>query len=133
MRSTKDYAEGRKYILKAIEQNSRISLNYLLAGQLLRSVGYKTQALVYQKKGIDHVNDDNTLVGDSAKQKMKAKMYFELAETYAQLGDIGQTISSMKLAIENNPKYKSVIENAVKSGYFKSIKNNPVFSAFLKS
>jgi tetratricopeptide (TPR) repeat protein len=133
VKNANDYKTGRNYILNAIQQNERISINYLFAGELLRSVEYFPQAVEYQKLGIAKVQDDNTLVDDSAKKQMLSKMYLELGETYSLANDPTSALAYLKQSQTENPTNSNVIKQSFETGYFKQIKDNPEFRIFINS
>lgn len=125
------YNVGTHTLYNAINKNPRITMNYLFMGLALRKAKLTDEAIEYQKEGLRLVDDDNTLVGAQQKRVKKAKMYYELAQTYAIAQDIKNAIQNLNLSFEIEPAYKSVIKNDIKKGYFASILRNQQFSTFL--
>lgn len=131
--SNDTFKAGVEYLTKAIKQNPRISLNYMLLGVSMRARQQYTTALSLQKEAIIRTDDDNTLVGISQKNSKKSKMYYELAQDYSLTKDVSNTITSLKKAVSLNSAYKTVLRNDIKLGYFKSVANDAKFIGFLNS
>jgi uncharacterized pyridoxamine 5'-phosphate oxidase family protein len=79
------------------------------------------------------VQDDNTLVDDSAKKQMLSKMYLELGETYSLANDPTSALAYLKQSQTENPTNSNVIKQSFETGYFKQIKDNPEFRIFINS
>ena len=127
------YKTGIDTLTKAIKQNPRIALNYMLIGVSLRANKNYPEAIALQKEAIIRVPDDNTLVGQQLKDAKKAKMYYELAQTYSLVKDVPNTISSLAEAISLNFAYKTVLRNDIQIGYFKFVADDPKFVTLLNS
>lgn len=127
------YNVGTHTIYDAIKQNPRITMNYLFMGLALRKAKLATEAIEYQNEGLRLVDNDNTLVGEKQKRAKKAKMYYELAQTYAIAQDVQNAIQNITLSFETEPAYKSVIRNDMQKGYFVQIVSDKRFSTFLAS
>jgi len=129
--SNSTFKAGVENLTKAIKQNPRISLNYMLLGVSMRARHEYATAISLQKEAIIRADNDNTLVGVSQKNSRKSKMYYELAQDYSLTKDVPNTIISLKEAISLNSAYKPLLRNDIKLGYFKSIAADSKFIAFL--
>lgn len=121
------YAVGVENIKKAIAQNPRISQNYFLMGIVMRSYSFYPQAVAFQKKALEVINDDNTLVGRSALNAQKSRMDYELGITYSLMKDVDNAVNYLHVAINENPEYKKKLEKDINSGVFNNIKSNGKF------
>lgn len=127
------FRAGVENLTKAIKQNPRISLNYMLLGVSMRARQQYSTAIALQKEAIVRADNDNTLVGESQKNSRKSKMYYELAQDYSLTKDVLNTIISLREAIALNAAYKTLLQNDIKLGYFKSVANDAKFIGFLNS
>ncbi len=125
------YNTGTHTIYNAIKKNPRITMDYLFMGLALRKAKLTNEAINYQLEGLKLINNDNTLVGEVQKTSKKAKMYYELGQTYAIARDVDNAIESLEAAFQTLPTYKTVIRNDIQKGYFAPIVNDPKFVAFL--
>lgn len=127
-----DTSQGAKYIQMGIESNPRETYNYLRMGLVLRGAHLDSAALQFQKKGLELLPQDNTIVGVNQKKKAEGLMLLELAQTYSILGDLNNAIGSLKSAVIADPELKNRIVKDENTGYFTNIKNNPELLLLLK-
>ncbi len=131
--SNDTYKKGIENLTKAIKQNPRISLNYMLLGVSMRARQQYTTAISLQKEAIIRADTDNTIVGVSQKNSRKSKMYYELAQDYSLTKDVPNTIISLREAIALNSAYKTLLRTDIKLGYFKFVATDPKFVGFINS
>ncbi len=125
------YNTGTQILHAAIKQNPRITIHYLFMGLAFRKAQDIDQALTYQEIGLSLVDNDNTLVGDAQKLSKKAKMYYELAQTYSMSKDTDNAIKNLEVCFYTLPSYRTAIRNDLQKGYFTQIANDPKFIALL--
>ncbi len=126
--------DGIAYLEKAISANPRISLNYFELAEILRSNNDYTNAINNNKKAVENVDNDNTLVGESNKSSAKGMYLYELAKTYSASGLSVDLLPILKESFGLNPNMKTILRiDHDKYGYFKDIYNKPDFLLLINS
>ena len=104
--------------MASITKNPRIAFNYMSTGVTLRKIAQYKPAIDYQKKGIELIDNDNTLVGQDRKATLKGKMYFELAHTYSLANDISNAKVNLEAAFKASPVLRQKLSQHIANGYF---------------
>lgn len=125
--------EGVENMKKSIASNPRISQNYWYLGMLLRSVKVYDEALKYQKEGYSKLDQDNTLVGNDLRAKVKAAMAYDLAKTIYLSGSTEGVIEYLRTALQFDPTLKTQLKDDItKYNQFKTIANIAEMQALIK-
>lgn len=123
---------GIKYIFESIKQNPRITFNYLAAGISFRMIGQTEPTLLYLKKGIEIVDDDNTVIGTQRKSILRAKLLYEIAQTYSLAKNRNDAVSYLKNALREDPTLVYTLKKSIDNGYFQYIKSDPEILRYIK-
>lgn len=102
--------QGIGYLKKAIELNPRISNNYWQTGLLYRAIQDYPQSINYIQQAIDHVDNDNTLLGEAQKNNTKAMMTYNLAQTKYWNGEREEVVELVNEALLRDPSLKSRLD-----------------------
>lgn len=105
-----DPEEGIKYLKKAIELNPRISNNYWQLGLVTRAIKQYGEAIAYLEAGIDRVDNDNTLLGNEQRNKAKAFMIYNLAQTKYWNGNKTEVLGLINQSINLDPFMKTKLK-----------------------
>lgn len=125
--------EAIDYMDKAIKINPRITQNYYYLAGMLRSAKKYQFAIDLLKKGLNGVDNDNTLLSNTEKRSQKEKFTYEIAKTYSFSGGNPETIEYLKEVVRMDNSYKVRIKNDYsKYNYFKELSNTPDFLALIK-
>lgn len=120
--------QGISFLKKAIAANSRMSKNYYFISQIYRAMKDYPTSISYEKKAVDAIANDNTILGQDNKTNTKARYEYDLAKTYALAGSSAEAIASLKSAISLNPTMKNaLISDNNKYVFFKSLQANNEF------
>ena len=126
-----NYQEGLPALNESIQLNPRISMNFMFLGVVLRQLGYYDKAANFQLDGIAKIDNDNTIIGVLAKNKMKAKMYYELAQTYSLIPNEDKAIENLRNAINLVDYRNQIKKDAGKGYYFAKLKGSSKFIGLL--
>lgn len=122
-----EWQAGVNTIFEAINLNPRISQSYWWIGKILRFAGNFDEAINYQNKGIEKVEDDNTILGLNAMKHIKALMIYDLAITYSSTGKNEEALMALKESLELSDRINTVLTKGIKQGLFKNLANDPRF------
>lgn len=132
---TGDLKKGTAFIFQAIKTNPRIANNYLQMAIVLRAGGYKKEAIDYLKGGLSKIDDDNTILGQEDRRRIKALLTYELAKTYWEnKSERELVLVTLEDAYGIDPKISSKLEfDLKKARSFSDLTGDPRFLAVLQS
>jgi tetratricopeptide (TPR) repeat protein len=123
-----DWKEGIEFVQRAIEANPRIAKNYFLLAAFHRADRNYAVSIDYLKQALEKTDNDNTLLGDQAKNIAKGNYSYELAKTYSMAGMSVDTLSLIKDAVRYNPELTERIrEDTIRNNLFRDLQENKEF------
>lgn len=90
--------EALGYVAEAGEKNPRYSNSYYVAGAILRSVGDYNQSIQYFSKALEHLDNDNTLLGKSELNRVRGNILYDIAKTYDMAGRMQEARAALSKA-----------------------------------
>lgn len=128
-----DYKKAVAFIDEGIHKNPRIVQSYWSMAMVLRMAKQYDDSIRFFKDGIAKIDNDNTLVGDAAKVRLKSEMTYDLARTYATKGDTDSALPLLETAVglDKNLGYVLTID-LNRYDYFKGLAANSRFAALLR-
>lgn len=110
-----DSTQGIEQLKKSIEANPRISKNYWQLGLVYRAVKNYPSSIEMLNLSIDKIDNDNTLLGNEEKNRQKAIILYNLAQTYYWANMNGEALDVLKKSIALNPKIQDQLKSDLKN------------------
>lgn len=123
--------EGINLLRQAMELNARSAQPYWWLAIVLRSGKQFDEAISYQKKALEMLEHDNTLVGPQAILNARALMNYDLAKTYDMAGNKEESLKYLIQSINLNQKLAENVKSDIKFGFFKSLSGDWEFESII--
>lgn len=129
-----DHQKALDFISEAMDQNPRISeADYSLA-IIFRVIGRFDDSINYFEKALSKIDNDNTILGDAIKNKVRAKTLYDLAKTYSMRGNNALVIPLLEQAIGLDKSFSAFLESDFEShGFFNEFASNQEFLTLINA
>lgn len=127
-----DYPSSLAYLDEAIIRRPDMAQPYWTRGIVFRTIGVFDESISAFEQAMQHIDNDDTLVGSEAKQKVRSEITYDLAKAYSMSANTTQALPLLEEAIELNQDLSIYLDDDFKNnGFFGELADNAGFLALL--
>lgn len=126
-----NFKDAAAFIVEASSKNPRSSQPFWSLGVLMRQATNYGKSVEYLRAGIAKVDNDNTVLGNDQKNRVKAFMNYDLGKTYYMSGDVANALTAFAKAVSFDKTVAAVLKGE-QFGLYSGISGDSRFTALIQ-